>query len=196
MKTFFLTFLTGLSVLGALGQGTIDFANLNAAQPLNAPVYESDGVTKLSGSQFLAQLLGGPTADTLSPLATTGFLTGNGAGYFLGGGITISTVPPGGTAWVAVEVWNTASGASFDEAKASGLPNSWWQSSVFSVITGNPFSNGGGPTLPAPLTGLGTSPVFLNGAVPEPSSLALAGLGLATILVGLRSRRKAIQQQL
>src|SRR5690348_5935648 len=115
----------------ALGQGTIKFDNLQPGLPLNAPVYLPDGVTKLSGSQYLAELLGGPSANSLSHVSSTGFLTGNGAGYFDGGTVVINSVPPGHTAWVQVDVWNTASGASFDQAKATGLPNSWWQSTAF-----------------------------------------------------------------
>src|SRR5437899_6539256 len=139
----------------------------------------SDGVTKLSGTQFTAELLGGVSPDALLPIATTPFLTGSAAGYFFGGVQTIVGVYPGEIGWVEVEVWNTASGASFGQAKASGLPNSWWESGVFSVTTGG-YPTGVGPAPPAALTGLGNSPVYLN-AVPEPSCLALAGLGAAFV---------------
>lgn len=162
----------------AFGQGAIKFNNLQPGVPLDAPVYLLDGVTKISGSQYLAELLGGPSANSLSHVATTGFLTGNGAGYFDGGTVIINSVPPGNTAWVQVDVWNTASGASFDQAKATGLANSWWQSSVFTVIPGGQIVN---PLPPAPLLGLGDSPVYLNG-VPEPSCFALTGLGVVFVL--------------
>jgi len=146
---------------------------------LNAPVYESDGVIKLSGSQYMAELLGGPSASSLGPVATTSFFTGNGAGYFNGLTQGIPGVPGGTEGWVEVLVWNTASGLTFDQAKASGLPNSWWQSSVFTVRTGITVVN---PSAGGLLLGLGNSPVFLNGAVPEPSMFALAGLGAALVL--------------
>src|SRR5690242_189776 len=83
-------------------QGTVDFRNINPGNGINAPVYESDGVTPLSGSQFTAELLGGPSANNLASIATTGFLTGAGAGYYNGGERQIQGILPGGTAWVRV----------------------------------------------------------------------------------------------
>ena len=164
-----------------VGQGTVDFQNIN----VHVPIYQSDRTTALSGPQFQAELFGGPSATNLAPIATTSFLTGNGAGYFFGGTQAINSVPYGNTAWVQVDVWNTSSGVSFVQAQASGLPDSWWQSPLFSVATGSPF---GIPTPPGALTGLGNGPVFLNGAtVPEPSAVAL-GI-TAAVLALLRPRR-------
>jgi len=182
MKKLLVTFVIAGCCLTANAQGTVVFSNLQVGAP-NAPVYETDGVTKLSGPQFIAQLLAGPNANNLASIATTGFLTGNGAGYFVGGVVAINSVPYGGTAWVQVHVWNTASGATFAQAQASGLPNSWWQSSIFTVQTGAPVPT---PSPPGTLTGLGTLPVYLN-SVPEPSTFGLAGLGAALVL--LLSRR-------
>lgn len=173
----FLSALLVSSPLICFSQGTINFANIYGSS-VNAPVYESDGLTKLSGSQFMAELLAGPSASSLGSVATTSFLAGNGAGYFLGGTQTIDSVPPAGIAWVAVDVWNTASGASFSQAKTSGLANSWWESSIFQVQTGSSLIN---PSTPGILTGLGNSPVYLNG-VPEPSTFALGSLGAVIVL--------------
>jgi len=167
------------SALAAWGQGTLRFSNApNGVSGPNAPVHESDGVTKCSGPQFMADLLAGPSADSLSLIASTGFLTGNGAGYFFGGTATVNTVAGGATAWVQVDVWNTSSGASFQAAKVSGMPNSWWQSAIFTAVTGWTSIN---PAPPGSLDALGKSPVYLN-SVPEPSALALAGLGALLVL--------------
>jgi hypothetical protein len=178
MKTPASLFLVLVSVVTAYSQGQVHFINIAPGSSVSAPVYQSDGVTKCSGPQFMAQLLAGPSADNLASIGTTGFLTGNGAGYFDGGEPAIPTVGYGQLASIQIDVWNTTSGATFNQAKASGLPNSWWQSSVFTAWTSSP--DGGVPSPPGELIGLGNSPVYLNG-VPEPSTLTLVALG--TVLV-------------
>ena len=192
MKTFALLVLVFTWCVSARSQGTVLFNN-GPSSSVNAPVYESDGITKLSGPQFMAELFAGPNVNSLGSIAMTGFLTGNSAGYFYGGVQTINSVLPGGNAWFQVDVWNTASGATFGQAQASSLPDSWWQSSVFMEVTGNPFALP--PTLPSPLFGLGTSPVFLN-SVPEPSSLTFFWLGFAAMFVSIRRHRNLSQRVL
>lgn len=173
MKTFFVAFFVLNMVVGALGQGTVDFVNIGpAGWRLNAPAFQLDGITALSGPDFMAELLAGPAPANLAFIAATSFLTGTGAGYFNGGTTSLFNVSPGATAWVQIGIWNASHGASFEQARSSGLPNSWWQSSVFAVETENPGVNPSAPGLP---TGLGTSPVYLN-SVPEPSAFALLAL--------------------
>ena len=163
-------------------QGTVNFSNLDPSHGVNAPVYQADGVTALAGSQFIAELIAGPSSNNLASVVTVGFLN---RGYFSAGLQEISTVAPFNVAWVQVDVWNTASGFTFAQAQDSGLSNSWWQSSTFTVQLGG--SGGAPPSPPAALTGLGTSPVFLNGAtVPEPSTIALGLTGAVVALVRLR----------
>jgi len=172
MKKLIAIAVTGGIAGGVIfAQGTVSFQNFY--QPiLFAPDYLSDGTTKLSGPQYMAELLAGPSADTMTAIATTSFFSGGSAGYFNGGTQTLPNVLGGATAFAQVDIWNTMLGATFNSAKASGLPNAWAQSAVFPVVTGNPFV----PSLPGVLTGL--TPLSLN-AVPEPSTLALAALGAA-----------------
>src|SRR5579883_864387 len=165
-----LTWLIVMGCQGVFAQGTVYFSNYYGQQ-VNAPVYESDGTTPVSGSQFIAELFAGPSTNALQMIASTPFMQGpGGAGYFFGGTPAIPTVFPRNPAWVQVDVWNTVFGSTFNLARASGAVDAWWQSSVFSVYTGGETVN---PANPGPLTGLGTSPVFLNGAVPEPPTLSL-----------------------
>jgi hypothetical protein len=187
MKTLpFVLCLAALPLPG-LGQGSVHFSNFDRTSlGPNAPIYRADGTTKLEGSGFMAELFAGASVNSLAPIASTGFRTGNGAGYFDGGTQFILSVNPGADAWAEVRVWNAASGATFDQALASGLPDSWWQSSIFIVHTGDP-NLGGAPSVPGALTGLGTSPVYLN-AIPEPSPIVLAGLGAVVALFHIRQR--------
>ena len=53
-----------------LGGGTIDFRNRNffsGSTNFNAPVFDLDGTTLLSGTQYVAQLYAGPSLDSLRP---------------------------------------------------------------------------------------------------------------------------------
>lgn len=187
MKKLTATLLaSSLLGLAAFAQGTVNFVNLNAGAGLNAPVYASDGTTKLSGTSFMAELLASSSqGGTYSSVATAGFLTGGGAGFFSGGVQTINGIAGGATAWLQLRFWNTANGSTFAAAQGSGANNAWGQSATFSVVLGNPAASP--PTTPAALSGLQGQSLKLN-AVPEPSSLALAGLGAAALLVFRRRK--------
>ena len=150
--------LAGLILLASLtvyAQGTVRFANFDAATGLNAPVFINDGTTPLSGSNYTAALLAGPTETNLQLVATTPFLSGSQAGYFNGGVQSITNVTGGGVASILIEVWNSAVFSSFAYAKASNTPNAWgWSDPPFSITTGNPAGTPATP--PAVLTLLTT----------------------------------------
>jgi hypothetical protein len=185
MKKLTATLLaSSLLGLAAYAQGTVNFANIQGT--LNVPVYQSDGTTKLSGATYMAELLAGTTAANLNiSVATTGFLTGTGAGYFSGGAKTITGIAGGATAWLQVRFWNTVNGSTFAAAAASGANNAFGSSTAFQVTLGDPSASP--PTVPAALSGLAGQTLALNG-IPEPSSLALAGLGAAAMLVFRRRK--------
>lgn len=113
-----------LATLGAYAQGTVNFANIaivSGIRVVDAPVFDADGSTRLSGSLYQAQLVAGPNAGSLSVIGTpTGFLTGAAAGYFSGGPRTIDTVSPGNNATLRVQAWNTEKGATYAAARGSG----------------------------------------------------------------------------
>jgi len=176
MKKLTVTLLaTSLLGLVAFAQGTVNFANVGVG--LNAPIFLSDGTTKVPSTGFTAELLAGPSIGTLASVATTGFLP-SAPGYFNGGPVTITSVAPGAIGFFQVRLFTTASG-SFAAAQAANLPNTWGQSAIFQNTTGGV---GSPPSPPATLTGL--SPTFLF--VPEPSVLALAALGSASLLISRR----------
>jgi hypothetical protein len=150
--------LVGLLVLAGLGahaQGTVYFANISGTS-LNLPVFHSDGVLKV-GPPYVAGLMAGKDTNSLSLIATTPVLSG----YFIGGTQTISTVPAGAIAWLRVIVWNTNAGATFEEAqKASGFTDPWGETSVFSLIAGD-------PSVPPPLLLPLTETTFIWGTNPS-----------------------------
>ena len=168
-----------LASLGAYAQGTVNFANIvieGGVRVVDAPVFNVDGTTRLSGAGFQAQLVAGPNAGSLAVIgAPTGFLTGGGAGYFSGGPRTIDSVPPGNAAALQVQAWDTASGATYAAALTKNT------SAVLNLAatggSGNP------PSLPAKMTGLQS---FSLKTVPEPSTIALGALGLAALFLRRR----------
>jgi hypothetical protein len=64
MKQLLLTAVWLFVIERAIAQGTVAFINLNNPAGLNAPVYESNRITPLSGQQFMAELLAGPSTHT------------------------------------------------------------------------------------------------------------------------------------
>jgi len=185
MKKTLTTLVCLLAGVAAFAQGTVNFANL-VGTALNQPITLSDQTTRLAGNTFMAELLGGASAGSLSVIGSTPFLAGGGAGYFLGGTRVITGVGEGLVAFIQIHAWDTTKGATYALALAagqSGVQDAWGSSGIFSVTTGAP--NGSPPTTPATLVGL-TS--FTLNPVPEPSTFALAGLGAAALL--LFRRRK------
>lgn len=145
---------TTLSALGALGAGGF------------VPTY-----TTLAG--FL-QANPGWVAYNIMSIAPV-------AGRFSGAVQTISPLAPGGNVSYIAIGW-TGGYASFDAAvtAASGTFVQAGQSSVFTSVTGNPtITPAGTPgVMNATFGGLNMGQVV----VPEPTSLALAGLGLAALI--------------
>ena len=174
--------LLGVSLVFAVhlaGQGTVNFAN-RVTGFVDAPVFGIDGITKLIGASYMAQLYAGATVNSMAPVGDPlPFRTGTGAGYINTSGVdptrTIPGVAAGAVAFVKVVAWDTMWGATYETA--------WWSngaSSVFALTTG-----GGGvpPGPPANLVGLQS---FIVGWIPEPSSMALGLLGAAVLFLRRR----------
>jgi hypothetical protein len=208
MKKIILTTLVSAATLAVFAQGTVNFSNLSTAltsPPDRLVRFGTNGFGNPSGVSgapavtnviptLVAQLYYGSStavADSLVAVSTApGTLRGStsaSAGTWFGNGTrTISGFNPGDTVNLQVRVWDISKGTDFLAATASAnLPNyagangDWYGSSaIFQyTITTNPT--------PAPsefnmnaFTGFSLSFV----SVPEPSTLALAGLGAAGLL--------------
>lgn len=107
-----------------IGGGTIFFWNKNILTgPVtnNAPVYDFDGLTLLSGSNYVAQLYAGPSLAALRPAGQpTSFQSGLDAGYFMWQIITLANVAPHSNAVLQVCAWDASYGNSYEQARARG----------------------------------------------------------------------------
>jgi hypothetical protein len=173
-----LTLVGVLAISASLSaQGTVNFAN--AGGGVNAPVFDVDGTTRLAGTDFMAQLYAGASADSLAPVGNaTSFLTGGGAGYFNGGVVAVPTVAPGATGFFQVVAWATQGGTHTSYAAALAAGANAGQSTVFSTGTGGV---GEPPSPPLALVGLQSFNL-----VPEPSTYALLALGAAALFLRRR----------
>lgn len=181
MKKLILTVALGVACVSAFAQGQLNFANFGAGA--NAPIYDTDGVTKLAGTAFQADLYWAPGTVVNSSALTALGQPANFAssGYFLGGTRTIAGQT--GTITGQVRVWDAADGSSWSAVAGSTSPTARIGESVlFQISLTQP------PTTPNSLTGLNGQPLFKLHPVPEPSALALAGVGLAGMLL-LRRRK-------
>jgi len=96
------------------------------------------------------------------------------AGLFNGGSVTIPNIAPGANAYYIVIGWS-GSAASLDGAIASGNAKVG-ESALFTTGTGNPTTTP--PETAVPLSATFTGLTLAN--IPEPSTFALTGLGLAS----------------
>ncbi len=134
----------------ALGGGFVEFANRFRPGPSGtneSPIFDLDGVTRLTGTNYLAQLYAGPSPESLRPQGKpTSFLSGPLKGIFVPRAVTLPNVPSGATAHAQARVWESAKGTSYEEARVMG--GKFGRSPVFTIVPGAP------PALPPQTTGL------------------------------------------
>jgi len=179
MKAYIATALAAaLLPLSVHAQGTVNFATANANQVVK------DAVSGLAvGAGYTAALYWGVSGSTSNQLVQIGasFPVTAGNGFIINGGTrtTGNATAPGALAAFQVRAW---SGAAATYELATGSKGA---TAVFSNATGDPTSQP--PGTPAAF-GTGWNTPLLVSAVPEPSTYALAALGVGAML--LFRRRK------
>jgi hypothetical protein len=167
-------------------QGTIHLANnagtrfrVNGVIPANYPGGGPVGGTYNFG------VFAGLTADTLTlqPVLWTNNSTG---GLISGENVQaypVSGFEPDSTAFIQVRGWESTFGTDWERARAEGL---------FGETDIKPFVLGPAPG-PGTVVWSATDPTTLHGIdlVPEPSTIALVGLGLGCLLLCCRKRKSS-----
>ncbi len=140
-----------------IAQGNLVFRN-----DVSTPVFLCNGMDKVQGSNFVAQLYWAPAATgpwkaLTNPPAP--FRTGKGAGVWNPGIETVRTVgvPAGATVFLQVKVWEAKTG-NYETSLRKG------SSPIFSLVTGGA---GNPPSFPANIIGPGKFTSFkLEGTCP------------------------------
>lgn len=163
-----------LVVFKALAQGTLYLSTTPAAIGSNQRIYA--GCDPMSGPHWVGQLSVGQSPDSLTPVGGAApFLTGLGAGYWRDLSTTVVPLEPGSIGFAQLRVWESAYGSTWEQAMLAGSRGGY--SGVFVVRAGG---DGEPPSLPGNLTNF-KSFWMLIPCVPEPSTFALAVLGLAAL---------------
>lgn len=196
LKTLAVVMVAGISA-SAFGQGVILQNIGTGAGGTNGAVYMADG-TKFDGlvNNLGVTVTGGAGTNSLQPVGLGTYrastdpkgYTGLDVGVFQLGvtasAVDIPGVAAGGVATINMQFWfdgNTAAGL-FPTYGAALAGSGQTASVMFLQNTGNPPL-----TPPGPLNGM--PDVHLSATiVPEPSTIALAGLGLASLLMYRRRK--------
>ena len=208
MKKILLSSLLAMATVASFAQGTINIGNgiTSTRFPIYGPQVGSETVATvgngnlsaptgstvftgglLSGTRYAIEFWAGPSSAVdfsgLTLITTTTFRTAAVA-TALPNGITATTasavpgVAAGLTAKLGVRVWDTQSGATYALAGVSG------QSALFLSSGLGGIDGGGNPVLSPNWVGQS----FSLTTIPEPSSMALAGIGAASLLIFRRRK--------
>lgn len=147
------------------------------------------GYPVLSGGSYVAALMsasGANAADSALAFATTTstFRTGTAVGFFVGSAITLPNVATGDTATLQVFAWDNTSGTL---ATPTAAWAAWQAGTIAGGVSGkfNLANIGGGTVTPPNMVGLQSFNLYM---VPEPTTMALAGLGAAALLIFRRRK--------
>jgi len=188
MKTRYSIMFVFCAVLLGWSQAQSSFilANRLVWDSVDAPVFDGAG-RPLDGTEYRAELYGGTTQDSLSPLYDLRIWEGSRervrlALPFASHGYLVNTpgrntvvspdVSSGAVLWLQLRAWETRVGDTYEAAVARGL-GGYGESALFRKGGGDP--GGSLPALPEPLIGLQS--FRLLPVIPEPSTWLLLAVG-------------------
>lgn len=165
--------------MAAFGQGQLNFFTYNVTNSAYGEVFLSDGVTP-ANSNFVGQVWYSDVSSTASLSAIGPVMNFSAAvpGYIAYGSILFPSDAPGTTVWLQLRVWNASAGSDWATAMASPNLTEFGTSEIESHILGGvpPFPN---PPIPVPQFN-----DFENfSLIPEPATMALAGLGIVSLWI-------------
>jgi len=172
---------------GAFAQGLVTFNNGPTTQITSGPAGNTAALAAGNPGAYYFALL--TSAAQAGPFTFSGAYATNtaGAGRIAGGTATLGSVAPGATFYYEVAGWSSTAGATWNPTWLVNPP-----AGVFGVSPiGTGTAGGGNPPAPAwnIFGGTGLAGFNLNPTtVPEPSSMALAGLGAAALLIFRRRK--------
>lgn len=171
MKKLIIALAALMVSVAAYGQGQFVFNN-RALPDVDAKfIMAGETTSSLAGDAYSVQVLAGPVGGTLAAVGSTTFRSGAAAGYVNAITPSVPGLTEGQTASVSLKFYQGAAGTGTLLGELSG----------YSVVVHQ------APATPVALS-LGTSPLVVGTAVPEPATLALAALGFGALLA-IRRRK-------
>lgn len=175
------------SAVSAFAQGQVNFVTYNGGNTTQGRFYASAGVLADGGNNFVGQLWAGSSSSSDSaftavaaPFALSTASSGTGAGYILQGGETVNGSTAASSYNFEIRVWNTADSATWLNSMANGAAHGSAATPIFSAVV-----SGGSVTPPLLNT---FANVTLITSTPEPATLAMLGLGAASLLIVRRRK--------
>lgn len=184
LKSLVLGLVLAAGVSTSMAQdGNINFATFNnnpAKGKVSLPVVM--GGAPAFGPNYVGQLYGGISSGSLSPIGTVQAFSSAVPGYISATPslVTATGSAPGDSYFYALRAWDAASG-SFAQAVQTGVSGT---SAILGVVLGGTDAFGGFFTTPT-ANGFASFNMVL---APEPTTFALAGLGIAALLVARRRK--------
>ena len=175
---------------GAFAQGLVTFNNNPTTLVTSGPPGNTASISGAAGSFYFGLLTStSGSAGTFTFAGNYATNVATAAGRFIGGTQTVNGWAPGTTMFYEVAGWSASLGPTWQPGWLLG--NFGGKSGDFGISASASGAAGGGtpPAPPFPLfggTGIGSG--FNLAPIPEPSSMALAGLGAAALLIFRRRK--------